>query len=86
MRTLNLTSLILYISIFFSSEYRCIFQGNDSFNSVMFFLSFTSDNKPYRESLPSVDNYISPVFLSAKDYLTIRNKIKDLLEEDAYDE
>ncbi len=80
--------LYLYIaavSLVFSAEGRYISQESNNFYNFMFFLTISSDNRRY-EPLPKLYETEKSNFLSIKEGLIIRNQIKEMLEEEDYEE
>lgn len=76
---------ILSVGLVFSAEGKYFTQNSNDFYNFMFFLTLTSENRKY-EPLPKLYNFETSNFLSVKEGLIIRNKIKEMLEEDDYEE
>ena len=75
--------LFFIVSFFIATEARLFFQEGRDHHSIMIYLSYRSDGKesPVFESLE-----INESLISIKEHLELRNLIKNLLDEDAYEE
>ncbi len=65
------------------TEARLFFQEGRNHHSVMIFISYRSDSKVER---PPLLLFRDTTLLTIKEHLELRNIIKDLLDEDAYEE
>jgi len=78
---------ILFMTITFSLEGKLYLQEDKSFQSVLFYLTFSTERQP--SSHPNSDTLFdrqSSNILSITESMVIRNRIKKLLEEDYYDD